>query len=259
MNKMIQNQDCVPPWIEKQQELRRAMETFRAGLRNDWKRHAARTISSRGGSLQEQVARADLYAQSERAHNPKSTGIGQVSIPGDMTEHSVTVESTQVNGADAPADPTPTTVQASVETEPGATPITDPTPVPQPQPATPLPPPFRDPTWEAAELSYRTLALANLNALTRSYNLQAPELAKKPYLSLERELRSCYADVAPLLGRDIIERARVSEGGGGGPRVAAGGEGVVEGFAGAEGKVYDETKPQYGFKQLWGDLFGKRG
>ena len=49
MNKIIQKQEIVPPWIEKQQELGKAVNSFRGRLRNDWRRHAARMISSRGG------------------------------------------------------------------------------------------------------------------------------------------------------------------------------------------------------------------
>lgn len=55
MNKIIQKQEIVPPWIEKQQELVKAAAVFRSRLRADWKRHAARVIASKGGSLEDQV------------------------------------------------------------------------------------------------------------------------------------------------------------------------------------------------------------
>ena len=73
MNKIIQKQDIVPPWIEKQQELIKAANVFRARLRSDWKRHAARMIASKGGTLDTQVARAEAFATAEAAHNPKLT------------------------------------------------------------------------------------------------------------------------------------------------------------------------------------------
>jgi hypothetical protein len=38
MNKIIQKQEIVPPWIEKQQELASAASKFRTRLRADWKR-----------------------------------------------------------------------------------------------------------------------------------------------------------------------------------------------------------------------------
>lgn len=58
MNKIIQKQEIVPPWIEKQQELVKSATVFRSRIRKDWKRHAARVIASKGGGLQEQVRRA---------------------------------------------------------------------------------------------------------------------------------------------------------------------------------------------------------
>lgn len=71
MNKIIQKQEIVPPWIEKQQELVKAAATFRGRLRNDWRRHAARMISSRGGSVEDQMRRAKGYALAEEKVNPR--------------------------------------------------------------------------------------------------------------------------------------------------------------------------------------------
>jgi hypothetical protein len=70
MNKIIQKQEIVPPWIEKQQELTSAANKFRTRLRADWKRHAARMIASKGGSLIDQVKRAEAYAKAELDSNP---------------------------------------------------------------------------------------------------------------------------------------------------------------------------------------------
>ena len=106
-------------------------------------------------------------------------------------------------------------------------------------------------------MSYLKLAVENLNSLTRSYNLMAPELAKKPYFSLERELAACYADVAPLVAEEIRRRALAKPapslfgsfgGGGGGGGGAAGRECV---------RVYEKTGGEYGFKEMWRDLWGK--
>ena len=274
MNKMIQRQDIVPPWIEKQQELVRAANVFRGRLRNDWKRHAARTISSRGGSLREQVRTAERYAESERIYNPKKRAVEQISVPTNVTSDPVMVKITQEvpssTGAEGPAR----AVQVAVGTWDAEIPITEPLqvpvvkpaaeatadmPPPTPEPPTPrpLPAPFRDAVWEKAELSYLTLAITNLNNLTRSYNLMAPELAKKPYFSLERELKSCYADVAPQLGQAIIDRAakpakELVEKVGHRPR------GVLERFGGETAKIYDSKKPLYGFKEFWNDLWGEK-
>ena len=115
--------------------------------------------------------------------------------------------------------------------------------------------PFRDPAWESLERAYHTLAIADLNNLTRSYNLMAPDLAKKPYFSLERELRSCFADVAPVLPDEIRTRAAAPTK----IRVEIVGHragGVLERFAGDKAKVYDSQKPNHGFKEFWRDLWG---
>jgi hypothetical protein len=268
MNKMIQRQEIVPPWIEKQQELVRTANVFRARLRNDWKRHAARTIASRGGSLQEQVKLANRYAEAERLHNPKTRKVEEISVPTNMTDDPVMVKITQEAQKEL-AEPPPPTVQLVQESKAGEIPLSDPQPIPAPlndappapspdlvdAPSHPLPPPFRDPEWQKNEHSYHVLAISNLNTLTRSYNLMAPDLAKKPYFNLERELRSCYADVAPQLGQMLIERAarpakELVE------KVGHRPGGVLERFGGETARVYDSRKPLYGFKEFWNDLFG---
>ena len=264
MNKMIQRQDIVPPWIEKQQELVKAANVFRARLRNDWKRHAARTIGSRGGNLQEQMQTAERYAEAERVHNPKKRAMEQISVPTNPTEDPVMVKIIQEAPATSSTAGDASRIKIAVETEKGEVELSEQLPS-QPigpsenlkaDPQTPLPAPFRLPAWEAAELSYLKLAVANLNSITRSYNLMAPELAKKPYFSLDRELRSCYADVAPQLSEAIKERAarpskELVE------KIGHRPGGVLERFGGESAVIYDSKKPTYGFKEFWNDLFVK--
>jgi hypothetical protein len=259
MNKMIQRQDIVPPWIEKQQELVKAANVFRARLRNDWKRHAARTIASRGGSLQEQMGLADRYAEAEKVHNHKRRATEQISIPTNATDDPVMVKITQE--APSRSSPEKPAIQISLETTDGEATASEsisntPTPALE-TPRAPLPAPFRIPAWEAAELSYLKLAITNLNSLTRSYNLMAPELAKKPYFSLERELKSCYADAAPQLAGEIKERAtrpakELVE------KIGHTPGSVLDRFAGERVNVYDSKKPLYGWKEFWNDLWEKR-
>jgi hypothetical protein len=257
MNKMIQRQDIVPPWIEKQQELVKAANVFRARLRNDWKRTAARTIASRGGSLQEQMQMAARYAEAEKIHNPKRRAVEQISVPTNATNDPVMVKITQ----EAPSSTGSPTIQISLETKDSAVTISETrseTPALQPEPPRiPLPAPFRIPTWETAEASYLNLAVTNLNSLTRSYNLMAPELAKKPYFSLERELKSCYADVAPQLAGEIKDRAtrpvkELVE------KIGHTPGSVLERFASDKAHIYDSKKPLYGWKEFWSDLWEKR-
>ncbi|KAM0419020.1 hypothetical protein ACHAPT_012071 [Fusarium lateritium] len=215
MNKMIQRQDMVPPWIEKQQELVKAAGAFRARLRNDWRRHAARMISSRGGSLQEQMRRAEEYAAAEEVHNPISR---KKKVDGEEEEE----------------------VKA-------ASPVVG--------------RPFRDAAWEQTEHAYHKLTIEHLNKLARSYNLMAPDLAKKPYYALERELNTCFADVAPTVAREIQVRAT------GGTARSLGGTGqkakqtgLLESLGGRGDNVrvhVEAEEKAYGLKQWWRDVWKK--
>lgn len=248
MNKMIQRQDIVPPWIEKQQDLVKAAAAFRARLRNDWKRHAARMIAAEGGSLVEQLAKAEAYAAAERVHNPKvRRSVDQIPVPSNLTDDPVMVKMRE-QAAEANSD-------AATEVEPIISPEEA-----QAAAAT-LPRPYRDPDWEAAELKYLTLSVETLNATTRSYNLQAPDLAKKPYFTLQRELDSCYADVAPMLAAEVRERALGPRAK---PKVIKGGVyekegvGLWEHLGGKEDvmKIHFEGRDkEYGLKEWWRDVW----
>ncbi|PWY82899.1 hypothetical protein BO70DRAFT_428967 [Aspergillus heteromorphus CBS 117.55] len=204
MNKLIQKQEIVPPWIEKQQDLKREVDRFRARLRSEWRRHAARLVASEGGELGVQMRRAEAYAEAER----------------------------RLDGA-------------------GTEPPTQTRPLP-------IVPPLRDPQYLHTERSFLALTIKNINAQTRTYNLQAPPVAQKPYLNLERELSACYADVAPTLADEIkrraTERARPRNSG---PQAAS----IFESLSTSHTtRVYDEDKAKgYGFKQFWRDLFSKDG
>ncbi|UKZ46826.1 hypothetical protein TrVGV298_001037 [Trichoderma virens] len=191
MNRIIQRQDIVPPWIEKQQELSKAADSL------------------------QQMARADQYAMAERLHNPRQSARKAVS----------------------------TTEQESGETsEPDIVPVSR---------------PFRDPDWERAEHAYLKLSIDQLNSITRSYNLMAPELAKKPYYNLQRELDACFADVAPLISKEIKDRATR-------PRVTSkltskpAGDGIMSSFVTKDTvKIYDTRAEPYGFKEWWNDVWKK--
>lgn len=290
MNKMIKKQEIVPPWIEKQQELVRSAAHFRGRLRNDWKRHAARVIASSGGLLQDQVRRAEAYAAAEAALNPKAMKrealseidqegkLSQITIietPNSATPQSPLETKTSVSedlAADAPPlSQSQTKIPPNTAHEPSHPANISTTKPPQDSqnPKHPISPPsrspgpqltpFRDPAWLSLESAYHTLAIRDLNNLTRSYNLQAPDLAKKPYFSLDRELRSCYADVAPQLAAAIVERARKPEK----VRVEVVGHrpgGVLEKFStDRKVRVYDSRRPNYGFRDFWRELWSAGG
>jgi len=219
LNKMIRKQEILPPWVEKQQELGREAEAFRARIRNDWRRRVARVISARGGTLEEMCARAERYAEAE-ARRVQLKRVEKILQLGEE------VSEEEMAAAYAPG---PTEV-------------------------------FRDADWEKTELNYNQLCIDTLNSLCRSYNMMAPEIARKPIYTLERELDWCFADVAPQVAEEIRERARRPEP----PKLTVKGKGRT-GLMGSLGigeahqaKIYDSEKPNYGFKDFWKDLFGRK-
>ena len=268
MNKIIQKQEIVPPWIEKQQELVKAANVFRSRLRVDWKRHAARVIASRGGSLQTQIERAETYATSETNNNPsvsKMEAISQINSEGRLSQLTVIEKTTPLNGSVdsqisiseevSAGAPDMTSIGLSQESTDRNRELSPTASSSRPKAKVDV---FRDPAWESLERAYHILSITNLNRLTRSYNLQAPDLAKKPYFSLERELKACFADVAPQLPDEIRKRACTPER----IRVKVINHkpgSVLDRFSGEKARVYDERKPQYGFKEFWKDLWGRQG
>jgi hypothetical protein len=276
MNKMIQRQDIVPPWIEKQQEVVATATRFRGQLRASWRRHVSRTIASRGGDLERQLEYARALARAESHHNPQGkkvatintvSGDGRVSQialagelkatpPGDPAalENEIQILEQILNDDGSLKSPEQ---QTTVTTDaPGAIPTEGPPEKEEKKPLLTVKP-FRDLEWEQLERSYHNTAIENLNSLNRSYNLMAPAIAQKPYFNLDRELKACFADVAPQVADAIKERAlapKVKRAESFGHRPG----GVLDNFSTtATKRVYDEMKPQYGFKQFWSDLFAK--
>ncbi|KAI9800649.1 MAG: hypothetical protein M1825_003971 [Sarcosagium campestre] len=224
LNKMIQKQEMVPPWIEKQQELVSAVAAFRNRLRADWRRHAARTIASGGGSLDEQIRRADAYADAER-----DVALRRSHQAGTATKDNVeTLASVDDYFGKKDAEFPDDHLRASSGV-------------------------FRDPEWERTEHAYLSLSIRHINNLTRSYNLQAPALAHKPYYTLDRELRACFADVAPRVADEIRQRAAAPP-----VRIEIVGHrpgGMLERFAAESAPVWDSTRPHYGIREFWADLW----
>lgn len=170
----------------------------------------------------------------------------------DIPPVQVTLENKDIEITISDTSTTPSTPESS--TSPIK--INDNQHIPQ-SPPEPLPFPLRDPAWEQSELSYLTLAIKNLNSITRTYNLMCPDLAKKPYYNLERELKMMYANVAPTLAETIRERAmRPAK-----PlvEVIPHNVGSVMGSFSIEDRatIYDSRKPMYGFKDMWRDLWRK--
>ncbi|RAL68124.1 hypothetical protein DID88_008836 [Monilinia fructigena] len=177
------------------------------------------------GQFKEQMRTAEMYAQSEAVHNPKKRAVEQIAVPTNVTDDPVMVKIVQeVPNSSSNGDPI---VQISMQTKENETDISkvalleeDKRPDIEPL-STALPPPFRIPAWEEAEQSYLTLAITDLN---------------------KRELKSCYADVAPQLAeaikeratrpaRDLVEKIGHTPGG------------VMERFGSNNVKVYDSKRP----------------
>ncbi|KAJ5654526.1 hypothetical protein N7490_001529 [Penicillium lividum] len=236
MNKIIQKQEIVPPWIEKQQQISMELSRFRARIRTEWRRHASRLISSQGGSLEAQMQRARAYAAAELRLSEKAKLEAALRNSASNADEAVVSEI----ASDGRIVPRVEADSKPVEKEE--------------LPHLPL---LRDPQYMDIERSYHELAVKQLNSLTRSYNLQAPRSAQKPYTNLERELKSCYADVAPQLAEEIRRRATERVRGSSSPmRASVGAFGSLS--PGPRVRVYDEDKSKsYGWKEMWRDLFTK--
>ena len=221
LNKIIQKQEILPPWVEKQQELAQTTHTFRLRLHRDWLRFITRRIASSGGSLASQIETAENYARAEARRVKLELITVKLSHNEELTaEEKEWYEADQVN--------------------PGPTKL------------------FRDAEWEKQEESFNNLSIKDLNDLARSYNLMAPELARKPYFSLERELKRCFAAVAPEVAGELKRRAEKG--------TTWDDVGVkkkkkesVKGKLGLEDgvEVYDDERPTFGFRDLWRQWFGR--
>lgn len=214
MNKMIKRQELVPPWIEKQQDLLREAQALRSTLRASWVRHVADTIASRGGTTSDQVARAEAYARAEAAL-PRGKSAGEASVSASRTDDAVFKAA-----------------QPRTETQP---------------PAETAERPFRDPDWEAQQRNYLNHSIEKLNSMTRSYNLMAPDLAKKAYFTAEAELEACFREGAPLVAAELRERSEKK----------AAGPSLFGGLGGGGAVVYERSGNEYGFKEFWRDLWKK--
>ncbi|PHH83369.1 hypothetical protein CDD82_1598 [Ophiocordyceps australis] len=237
MNRIIQRQDIVPPWIEKQQELLKSTRVFRSRLRSDWRRHMARMVAAEGGSLQEQIKRAKDYAVAERRYNShrQSKVVSSDATMGNEATSTLLETQTVQNKDD----------ESHVHLEAGD------------EEQTPCL--FRDAAWIEAERAYLQVSIDNLNSMTRSYNLMAPDVAKKGYVDLQRELSACWADVAPTIADEIQQRAtgRASPP----PRMPLTGASVMAMLKHSSDavKIHVEAEEKaYGLRQWWRDLWQKR-
>ena len=112
MNKIIQKQEIVPPWIEKQQEVVSTVTKFRSRLRADWRRHVARSIASRGGGLEKQMMLAEEYAFAEAYANPGKKEVEHVNTVDSAGRLSqVTMRAERDNNSGDGSSPPETTIE----------------------------------------------------------------------------------------------------------------------------------------------------
>lgn len=260
MNKIIQKQEIVPPWIEKQQDLAREIDRFRQRLRTEWRRHAARMIASHGGSLEEQQRRARGYAAAEaRLVAKKKLEASLTSSGADDTvvlpTYSQISHDGRITAGPSRAIPVASTERTHAETDAVIVPENTAS-LGEAGKLLPHLPPLRDPDYMAIERGWHELQIKSINDLTRSYNLQAPRLAQKPYLNLERELNSCYADVAPSLADELAVRATTPRKASTTVQKPSGNllEDIIQ--SNQRVRVYDEDRSKgYGLKEFWRDLW----
>lgn len=163
-----------------------------SGLESDML-NLCRVISSRGGTLESKIRLAEEYAFAETIENPSKKQVEQVNAinaEGNLAQITITAETKLEESGTA------TTLEEEIKvmeqtfddhgnlkppeqvTVSTHHPVFPQAPPPAP-PRRPTVPAFRDPQWLQTERSYHELAVKELNGLTRSYNLMAPDLAKK--------------------------------------------------------------------------------
>jgi hypothetical protein len=254
MNRILQKQQATPEWIQKQQEVRLEITRFRSQLREDWRRHAARVIASQGGSLETQIIRATAYAAAEArrvdaANNKKLYAEENGRATAEDDSRTQLGEEGRIKR-----------LSISSPDQHGQTNTSSSTPSSSDEPL-PIVSPLRDPQYLSIEYEYHTLTIKKLNEQIRSYNLQAPQLSQRGYLTLERELENCYAEVAPSLPEEVRRRATEKAHDHTVP-ISRDGEtsGLQQTFGLAQKvQVYEEdSKKGYGFKQFWRDIWNSR-
>lgn len=218
MNRILQKQETTPEWIQKQHSMQSEVKQFRNQLRENWRNHAVLMIRSKGGTLDEQIRRARSYAAAESKHNKLLQA--RVQPAGSVDDANTASSGTSEILEDLPC--------------------------------------LRDPQYMSTEREYHELKIKRLNESIRSYNLQAPQVSQRPYLNLQRELDSCYADVAISLPDEIRERATRGSAKPGSSASHQTGLGGFSSFSASahESRIYDEDSSKgYGFKQMWRDLW----
>ncbi|KAG5365647.1 hypothetical protein CJU89_0038 [Yarrowia sp. B02] len=98
-----------------------------------------------------------------------------------------------------------------------------------------------DPIWEQGALKYHETALEGLSSSIRSYNLQAPQPARRGYLSYEDIMKCVYSDVDKAIRQEVIREMTAEK---------------------KKPQLYERKEirerelPKWRVKDMWGHLFG---
>ncbi|KAK9458029.1 hypothetical protein V1511DRAFT_17701 [Dipodascopsis uninucleata] len=113
--------------------------------------------------------------------------------------------------------------------------------------------------WETIEKTYHELSVKTLNDSIRSYNLMAPEPARWGYLTLERELSMCYAEVVPKLAESLKQRYDLIKSGRTVFNISRKESSkVMNKLFGEKVAVMEKRGNEYGLKEMFRDLIFRR-
>ncbi|CAN6674658.1 hypothetical protein TRVA0_059S00738 [Trichomonascus vanleenenianus] len=110
--------------------------------------------------------------------------------------------------------------------------------------------PFKDQAWEESQKSYHNLVVNNINSIIRGYNLQAPQSARKGYISYESELAGVYQEAH----KQILSAFKNHLTGPAAPPPPP----TVGQLHTAKGLYSEDPSKYYGMKDMFRDLFSRK-
>lgn len=99
-----------------------------------------------------------------------------------------------------------------------------------------------DHVWETSALKYHESALESLNSSIRSYNLQAPQPARRGYLEFEDILKCVYDDVDRAIRQEVIREMTAEK--------------KKPPTLYERKEIPQKQLPKWRVKDMWGHLFG---
>lgn len=162
LNKIIKQQGAAPIWIDKQGSLKLKIENFRKEMVNSWVTHMVHVIDSNIGT-----ERMDESAKSSKIeHARKYAELVKTKTKFDVAVHHTTSTIDLLDLRESDESSKRATVPVSQR--------------------------YVDASFESKQASYLEAAISSINSSIRSYNLQAPGVARWSYLQLPQELQLSY-------------------------------------------------------------------